>query len=99
MQRLVVQVIDVCFLRCFFSLCRRPVGFQLVAAVALPDSDGALQDFNDLESPAEFETREEFCKAVRNSLKAVAARVEKDSEQERIRAVYDTLLCKTMFSE
>ena len=37
MQRLVVQVIDVCFLRCFFSLCRRPVGFQLVAAVALPD--------------------------------------------------------------
>ncbi|WP_333686100.1 helix-turn-helix transcriptional regulator [Mitsuokella jalaludinii] len=63
------------------------------------DPDGALQDFNDLESPAEFETREEFCKAVRNSLKAVAARVEKDSEQERIRAVYDTLLCKTMFSE
>lgn len=61
-----------------------------------PDSD--LQDFNDLESPAEFETREEFCKAVRNSLKAVAARVEKDSEQERIRAVYDTLLCKAMFS-
>ena len=37
MQRLVVQVIDVCFLRCFFSLCRRPVGFKLVAAVALPD--------------------------------------------------------------
>lgn len=62
-----------------------------------PDSD--LQDFNDLESPAEFETRADFCGAVRNSLKAVAARVEKDSEQERIRAVYDTLLCKTMFSE
>ena len=37
MQRLVVQVIDVCFLRRFFSFCRRPVGFQLVAAVALLD--------------------------------------------------------------
>ena len=62
-----------------------------------PDSD--LQDFNDLESPAEFETRADFCGAVRDSLKVVNARMEKDNEQEKIRAVYDTLLCKTMFSE
>ena len=62
-----------------------------------PDSD--LQDFNDLESPAGFETRADFCGAVRDSLKVVNARMEKDNEQEKIRAVYDTLLCKTMFSE
>lgn len=62
-----------------------------------PDSD--LQDFNDLESPAGFETRADFCGAVRDSLKVVNARMEKDNEQEKIRAVYDMLLCKYMFSE
>lgn len=62
-----------------------------------PDSD--LQDFNDLESPVGFETRADFCRAVRNSLKVVNARMEKDNEQEKIRAVYDMLLCKYMFSE
>lgn len=62
-----------------------------------PDSD--LQDFNDLDSPAGFETRADFCGAVRDSLKVVNARMEKDNEQEKIRAVYDMLLCKYMFSE
>ena len=37
MQKFLILKFHVCLCRCLFCLCCSPVGFQLVAAVALPD--------------------------------------------------------------